>query len=110
MQEELRIRARVVEESVMVDVAGEIDVTCASQLRDALGEAMATAGTSVDVDLSEVTYFGAAGANVLVRAYHDASVRSLDLRVTVGSPPVEKVLAATGLAFLFGVLEGGPDP
>ena len=72
----LAIESRVLEDGrVRIAVEGEVDVSCASELRDAI-EAVLGAGTAnVEVDLAQVPYIDSTGIGVLVGAAH----RALDL-------------------------------
>ena len=110
MERALQIRVLAIEDSVLVQVEGEIDLTNAAKVKAALVDAAATAGATVEVDLSEVGYFGSEGLSALIEAYHHASAHSVDLRVTRASSPVIRVLTVTGLDHLFHVTEPDPEP
>lgn len=75
-----------------VSVAGEVDVTNASELRAALAAATA-ARPRTRVDLTATTYLDTAGVQVLAELAHDG------VEVVVAADGVlARVLALTGLA------------
>ena len=75
----------------VVTVAGEIDMSNADRLRDALGLAAATAdGGSFVVDLTGVEYLDSAGVHALFA--HASRIR------LIASPLLEPVLTVSGLS------------
>lgn len=96
--------------SVLVRADGEVDVLNAAHFESALIEAVQTAEASIEVDLFDVTFFGSPGINALVKAYQAAARKSVALKVTAASPPVERVLKATGLAPVLGLAAAEPEP
>jgi anti-sigma B factor antagonist len=53
---------------VLIRVTGEVDVCTAPELAAAVQHALLRGASSVYVDLAQVSFFGAAGANVLLHA------------------------------------------
>jgi anti-anti-sigma factor len=75
----------------VVTVAGEIDMSNADRLRDALGLAAATAdGGSFVVDLTGVEYLDSAGVHALFE--HASRIR------LIAGPLLEPVLTVSGLS------------
>lgn len=54
-------------------VSGEVDVSCADELRAAVDEALDEETKTVEVDLSSVSYIDSTGIGVLVGAAHKAA-------------------------------------
>jgi anti-sigma B factor antagonist len=89
---------------VVVEVAGEIDLLTAGQLRDGLCEAVRVAGTGlVIVDLGRVDFLDSSGVQVLVDGYHTAMVAGGTLTVRGAGGIPARVLHVVGLAKLLGV-------
>lgn len=57
---------------LVVVAVGEVDVSCASELRDAIDAAFAGDAKAVTVDLAQVPYIDSTGIGVLVGAAHRA--------------------------------------
>jgi anti-sigma B factor antagonist len=84
-------------QTAVVAAAGEIDLTNAECLRDALLSAFNAGATAVVVDLTAVTFLDSAGVTALVRAARRASASEAALRVAVTSPAVLRVLDLVGI-------------
>lgn len=86
------------EDAGRVLVEGEVDVSNADELRDAVDAALALDAPEVTVDLSQVPYIDSTGIGVLVGAAH----RALDAgkKLVVASPQknVARVLGLLGVA------------
>lgn len=61
------------------------------------------------VDLSQVTFFGAAALSVLSDVRTHAGRHEVDLRVIVSSPPVWRPLQVTGLVGEFAIYRSRAD-
>lgn len=85
-----------VEESVVL-VDGEVDVSNADQLRDAIDARLEAGTTRVVVDLSDVPYIDSAGIGVLVGAAHRAGEKSVRLEVARPQRNVARVLGLLGV-------------
>lgn len=86
-----------------VQVAGEVDVSNASKLRDAIDELIAEGVPSVDVDLSQVSYIDSTGIGVLVGAVHRAHDVGLSLTVSNPQRNVARVLDMLGVSGELGI-------
>jgi anti-sigma B factor antagonist len=82
---------------VLIRVTGEVDVCTAPQLSAAVRHALIEGASSVYVDLSEVTFFGAAGATVLLRAKGACQRRGINFMLLRPSSSAVRVLRFTGL-------------
>lgn len=79
-------------------VSGEVDVSNAAQLRDAIDAALPAAEGDLAVDLAEVPYIDSTGIGVLVGAAHRASEAGKKLIVARPQKNVERVLGLLGVA------------
>lgn len=89
--------------TTIVSVVGEVDVSCASTLRDALDEALASAPASLIVDLAEVPYIDSTGIGVLVGGAHRASDAGIAFAVTNPQRNVARVLGMLGVTEELGI-------
>lgn len=86
-----------------VQVAGEVDVSNASKLRDVIDELLAEGVPSVDVDLSQVSYIDSTGIGVLVGAVHRAHDAGLSLVVSNPQCNVARALDMLGVSGELGI-------
>jgi len=88
----------------VVRVAGELDMQTAPQLHSCLLSQIDGRGRDVVVDLSKVTFLGAAGLESLVRAREAATCRHIKLHLTgVDHRAVALPLEITGLFPTFAI-------
>ena len=95
----LSIETRHVEGTVIVDVAGEVDLDTAPRLREAIAVALDEVEGGVCVlDLVDVDYLDSAGLTALVDASREADSRQEPLRIVVdANRPVIRPIEITGL-------------
>ena len=86
-----------------VACAGEVDVSNASELRDALNQALEGAPQTLEVDLSAVSYIDSTGIGVLVGAAHRADEAGADLAVLNPQRNVARVLDMLGVSGELGI-------
>jgi anti-sigma B factor antagonist len=84
-------------------VSGEVDVWTAPDLRDRLLEQIRFAGPDLVVDLGGVSFFGAAGLDVLVEVKAAADVSGVGFVIVARTRPVLLPLTLTGLDLVFDV-------
>ena len=82
--------------TMLIHVAGEVDMASEELLRKHLSDAMDEEPAALVLDLAEVTFFASAGLHVLVDAHHDATARGLALRVVANSRVVLRPMQITG--------------
>lgn len=101
------------EQAVLVDVVGEVDVSNAPELRDALDGALEKAaeaqGRRIVVDLSQVPYIDSTGIGVLVGITHRAADQEVSVAVERPQRNVARVLALLGLDAELGVTDAGQE-
>lgn len=91
--------------SVVISAEGEVDVSCASELRDAVYQVLETDVTDVTIDLAQVPYIDSTGIGVLVGASHRASDAAITLRVAHPQRNVKRVLDMLGVTGELGITE-----
>ena len=79
-------------------VEGEVDVSNADELRNAVDAALALDAPEVTVDLSQVPYIDSTGIGVLVGAAHRAADAGKKLVVASPQKNVARVLGLLGVA------------
>ena len=94
-------------EGCTVTVVGEVDSTTAPGLRNCLLEALSRPGaTSVEVDLSRVTFLDSAGLSALAVAHRAAAATGRELRIRCGTArAVVRPLQITGLWDVFTIVQ-----
>ena len=86
------------EDAARVLVEGEVDVSNADELRDAVDSALAHDAPEVTVDLSQVPYIDSTGIGGLVGAAHRAADAGKKLVVASPQKNVARVLGLLGVA------------
>jgi anti-anti-sigma factor len=86
-----------------VAVSGEIDVTNADRLRNALLAVLDAGARGLVVDMTGTTFLDSAGVTALVRTSRRASATDTTLRLAVTAPSVLRVLDLVGLDRVIGV-------
>jgi anti-sigma B factor antagonist len=81
----------------VVTATGDIDITNAEGLRDALLSALNAGAAGLIADLTSTTFLDSAGITALVRAARRATAADATLRLAVTAPPVLRVLSLVGL-------------
>jgi anti-sigma B factor antagonist len=106
MEEMFEIAERVVgDQTSVLSVKGEIDVSTAPELRDRLLTAAQNGHGIVVVDLSEVTFLDSTALGVLVSGLKRLRAEGGDLRLVVTGRSVAKVLEITGLVDVFSIFD-----
>lgn len=83
--------------TAVVTAVGEIDLTNADGLRDALLSALEAGAAGLVADLATVTFLDSAGLTALVRAFRRARASEVGFRLAAATPPVLRVLNLAGL-------------
>lgn len=85
------------QDALLVKVAGEVDVSNASELRDAIDAKLPEVAGELVVDISDVPYIDSTGIGVLVGAAHRASDAGASLVVARPQRNVARVLGLLGV-------------
>ena len=91
------------EDSVLIAAEGEVDVSCASQLREAIDDVMSSGATTIEIDLAQVPYIDSTGIGVLVGAAHHALDEQAKLVVSNPQRNVKRVLDLLGITAELGI-------
>lgn len=81
----------------LVTVVGEVDVSNAGELREAVDSALEAAPAEVSVDLAEVSYIDSTGIGVLVGAATRAQEAGVAFSVAHPQTNVKRVLGLLGV-------------
>jgi anti-sigma B factor antagonist len=84
-------------DTTIVAVAGELDLHTSDQLTQAVGRALDTGPTAVELEASGLRFADSAGLRALLVARDDAQRRGATLRLTEVSEPLDRLLEMTGL-------------
>ena len=93
----LEISSEITDEKAIIRIEGEVDVSNASELRDALDTALADGAKEVEADFAEVAYIDSMGIGVLVGAAHRAQESGSVLVVVNPQKNVERVFSLLGV-------------
>jgi len=83
--------------TAVVTAAGEIDLTNAEGLRDALLSALNAGALGLVVDMTATTFLDSAGVTAVVRASRRAAASEATVRLVVTATPVLRVLNLVGI-------------
>ncbi|MFC4857861.1 STAS domain-containing protein [Actinophytocola glycyrrhizae] len=89
--------------ATVLTVRGEVDMLTSTQLQDHLLPLVRDTVPHVIVDLTGVSFFGAAGLTVLVNACAVATAAGVTLRLVASTRPVLLPLTITGMDGVFDV-------
>jgi anti-sigma B factor antagonist len=96
MDEALTIEVRQEQGYAIVTVAGEIDISTVTRLRETLFE-MAASGIPLVLDLNQVSFIDSVGLAVLVGTANRAATHGGSLQVACAGPKIRQLLRLTGL-------------
>ena len=91
---------------VTLQVAGEIDLASAPTLREAALAALRHHGTTLWLDLGDVTFMDSTGLEVLLATRRRAELEGGSLTLCRLHPAVRRVIDVTGLDKLFTIAPG----
>lgn len=86
---------------VVVHLSGELDVLAAPRVREVLLAALAEGERHIVVDCADLDFVDSTGLGVLVAARSRARAVGGSLLLTGMRPPLERLLASTGVDRLF---------
>ena len=95
---DLRLTTKTDNARATVSVAGEVDVSNAGSLREAVDAALAAEGLqALDVDMGEVPYIDSTGIGVLVGAAHKARDAGVAFSVANAQDNVVRIMGMLGV-------------
>lgn len=92
----MSVRTEVVDGTLVVTVAGEIDQQTGGTLREAL-EPPEDAAPRVVIDLQRVTFMDSSGINILIAVHTALAEAGGWLRLAGATPPVLRVIQLVGI-------------
>ncbi|MDQ2836292.1 MAG: STAS domain-containing protein [Actinomycetota bacterium] len=98
---DLSLSEHAIDQHVILEVRGEVDVHSAPQLRDRLIEVFDAGKSSVVVDLSWLSFIDSTGLGALVAARNHANNLQASLRLVCKTERLLKVFRITGLHEVF---------
>jgi anti-anti-sigma factor len=100
------LNVETVGEIVVAQLDGEIDMSNASELGDALGRQMTNHAHGLVVDLTDVTYLDSAAIKVIYELRASFQTRGQEIRLIVGpTSPIAEALRIAGVPSVVGVDE-----
>ena len=96
MADALTIEVRSERGHAIVTLAGEIDISTVTRLRQRLFEQAASSRHMV-IDLDQVSFINSVGISALVGAANQAAAHGTGLRVVCARPKILKLFRLTGL-------------
>lgn len=94
---ELSIIANPTPERYGISVAGEVDISNAAKLREAIDYALEQPVERIELDFAEVAYIDSTGVGVLVGAAHHAADHGKGFSVVNAQPGVMRVAQLLGV-------------
>lgn len=94
---ELTITTDASPERYVIGVSGEVDISNASKLRDAINLALEQPTDKVQLDFEHVAYIDSTGVGVLVGAAHHADEHGKRFAVVNAQPGVMRVAQLLGV-------------
>ena len=94
----LTVRMEHEDRSLLVRASGEIDVSNAKLLQEALRAALLTHGSRIVLDLSNIVRIDSTGLRTLLWVADRSSQEGNRLRIRVGSAAVRRIVEQTGVA------------
>lgn len=94
---DLTITTNASPERYTIGVIGEVDISNASKLRDAIDLALEQPTEAIQLDFEHVAYIDSTGVGVLVGAAHHAAERGRGFSVVNAQPGVMRVAQLLGV-------------
>ncbi len=94
---ELTVTMKPAVEKYVIEIAGEIDISNADKLREAIDMALEQPCEAVALDFSQVSYIDSTGIGVLVGASHHADDHEKAFSVEHAQPNVLRVVQLLGV-------------
>ncbi|OUN41219.1 STAS domain-containing protein [Enorma massiliensis] len=94
---DLTITTNASPERYTIGVTGEVDISNASKLRDAIDLALEQPTEAIQLDFEHVAYIDSTGVGVLVGAAHHAAERDRGFSVVNAQPGVMRVAQLLGV-------------
>jgi anti-sigma B factor antagonist len=99
----LDVRCSMVGAVAVVAVAGEVDMSTGSRLREAVADQLAAGHRRLLLDLTGVTFLDSTALGILVGTRKKAAESGGEMRVACADPRMLRLLTVTGLTRTIGV-------
>jgi anti-anti-sigma factor len=93
----LRVYTRVTPDRHTIFLSGEVDVSSAQMLEEAITEACEAGAKEVLLDMAGVEFMDSTGLRAILRGKTMCEEQEREYRLTPGQRPVEQTLAVTGV-------------
>jgi anti-sigma B factor antagonist len=101
----LRWHVEPARDASIVHLTGEIDLGTRPVFETALAKAVASPAAMIVIDLTNVTFIGPVGIQVVLEAHHQAGQSDRQLRVAHGGGIARRAFEVSGLRELLSVYE-----
>ena len=101
----LRWHVEPARDAVIVHLAGEIDLGTRSALAAAISHATTTPAALIVVDLTNISFIGSTGLQLLIDAHLDAARSDRQLRVAHGGGAARRAFEVAGVHQLLAIYE-----
>ena len=88
-----------------ITVHGEVDVSCADELRTCISRVMEQEGKGIRIDVADMPYIDSTGIGVLVGAAHEAAEQGISFEVVHPQRNVARVLELLGISSDLGIVQ-----
>lgn len=94
----MNIEHKILGETLYIGLAGELDESCASFVRDTIDAVCErNRAKKVVFDLSRLSFMDSTGIGVLIGRYKKLKVRSVPILIASPSDAVDRILKLTGI-------------
>jgi anti-anti-sigma factor len=101
----LRWHVEPARDAVIVHLTGEIDLGTRSALADAISHATTTPAALIVIDLTNITFIGSTGLQLLIEAHQDAARADRQLRIAHGGGAARRAFEVAGIQQLLAIYE-----
>ena len=108
-QDHLRVDARTEQDRVVLELAGELDLSSSPIFERALEDQVLAGAPLVVLDLDGLKFVDSTGLRVILLAHESARGRGQDFAITPGSPQVQRLLNITSVAEHMRVIDSPDD-
>jgi anti-sigma B factor antagonist len=105
----LRVETEDREGLALVKAVGEIDVSTAETLAEAVSKSLDAGQPRVLVDFAEVTFIDSTGLGILVRSHRAAEARGATFGIVNPTPQTLKLIRVLGLDQLLSIFDSPED-
>ncbi len=101
----LRWHVEPARDAAIVHLAGEIDLGTRPVFEEALAKAVAAPSAMIVIDLTNVTFIGSVGLQVVIQAHQEAGAAARQLRIAHGGGVARRAFEVSGVHTFLSVYE-----